>query len=593
MLVIPKGFVTHSYHLQYNYHTKMKSTRYFFLISLFFVLFQSTNFAQYPLPQHIEKSVVKDKAMVVAPHPLASQVGLDILLKGGNAIDAAVAVQFAMAVVFPRAGNIGGGGLMVIRKSDGKLDALDYREKAPAKAGRDMYLDAKGNVLSGLSTEGHLASGVPGTVAGMLAAHKKYGKLKFKALIKPAIDLAEKGFAISQAEADRLNTYKTVFSKYNADDNPFLKNDLWKAGDVLVQKNIAATLTRVMKKGKAGFYEGKTAEFLVAEMARGNGLISLDDLKGYEAKWREPVTIPYKNYRIISMPPPSSGGIALLQLMKMAEQYPLKDYGFHSLKAIHVTTEIERRVFADRAQYLGDPDFYKVPKDTLLNTQYLRNRMKNFNPLAATSSKDILAGDFKMSKESFETEHTSIVDEQGNAVSVTTTLNSNFGNKVLVHGAGFFLNNEMDDFSSKVGVPNQFGLVGAEANAIQPQKRMLSSMTPTIVEKDGKLFLVIGAPGGSTIITAVYQVMLNVMEFGMPINEAITAGRLHNQWLPDEIWIEKNALSAERKAELEKMGHKIREIDRMAVVKAILRLPNGQLHGGADPRNPDDDAKGY
>lgn len=593
MLVIPKDLFIFSYHNQYNYHTKMKSRRYFFLIFLFFVLFQSTIYAQYPLSQHIEKSVVKDKAMVVAPHPLASQVGLDILRKGGNAIDAAVAVQFAMAVVFPRAGNIGGGGLMVIRKNDGKIDALDYREKAPAKAGRDMYLDAKGNVVSGLSTEGHLASGVPGTVAGMIAAHKKYGKLKFKALIQPAIDLAEKGFAISQAEADRLNTYKTVFSKYNSDDNPFLKEDLWKPGDILVQKNLAATLSRVMKKGKAGFYEGQTAELLVAEMARGKGLITLEDLKGYDAKWREPVTIPYKNYRIISMPPPSSGGIALLQLMKMAEPFPLKEYGFHSLKAIHLTTEIERRVFADRAQYLGDPDFYKVPKDSLLNQQYLRNRMKNFNPLAATSSKDILAGDFKMSKESFETEHTSIVDEQGNAVSVTTTLNSNFGNKVLVHGAGFFLNNEMDDFSSKVGVPNQFGLVGAEANAIQPQKRMLSSMTPTIVEKDGKLFLVIGAPGGSTIITAVYQVMLNVMEFGMPINEAISAGRLHHQWLPDEIWLEKNALTPERKAELEKLGHKIREIDRMAVVKAILRLPNGQLHGGADPRNPDDDAKGY
>jgi gamma-glutamyltranspeptidase/glutathione hydrolase len=571
----------------------MKFLTIFLSSFLLCVLFQQPLQAQYPLPQSIEKSVIKDKAMVVAPHPLATQVGLDVLRKGGNAIDAAVAVQFAIAVVFPRAGNIGGGGLMVIRKSDGKIDALDYREKAPAKAGRDMYLDGKGNIISGLSTEGHLASGVPGTVAGMFAAHKKYGKLKIKALIKPAIDLAEKGFAISQAEADRLNGFKAAFAKYNTDDNPFLKNELWKAGDILVQKNIAATLTRIKKKGQAGFYEGETADLLVKEMARGQGLISLEDLKSYEAKWREPVTIPYKNFRIISMPPPSSGGIALLQMMKMAEAYPLKEYGFHSPKAIHLMAEIERRVFADRAQYLGDPDFFKVPKDSLLNKNYLRNRMKGFNPLAATPSKDILAGDFKMNKESFETEHTSIVDEQGNAVSVTTTLNSNFGNKVLVHGAGFFLNNEMDDFSSKVGVPNQFGLVGAEANAIQPYKRMLSSMTPTIVEKDGQLFMVVGAPGGSTIITAVYQVMINVMEFDLPINEAIAAGRFHNQWLPDEIWVEKNALNAEMKAALEKMGHKLREIDRMAVVKAIVRLPNGKLHGGADPRNPDDDVKGY
>ncbi len=579
----------------------MKPSFTFFSFFLFSLLFQailpSKGYAQnvgQPGVYPISKSTISDRAMVVAPHPIASQVGLDILKQGGNAVDAAIAVQFAIAVVYPRAGNIGGGGLMVLRTKDGKFNALDYREKAPGKAGRDMYLDSLGNVVPRLSTEGHMAAGVPGTVAGMIAAHKKYGKLPFKALIQPAIDLAKKGYAITQGEVDRLNGNQANFKKYNAEDNALVKAEPWKLGDLLIQPNLAATLERIQKKGKAGFYKGQTADYIVAEMARGNGLISLDDLKNYEARWREPVAANYKNYHIVSMPPPSSGGIIILQLMKMMERFPLAEWGFQSLNAVHLMAEAERRVYADRAQYMGDPDFFKVPQDSLLNDKYLRQRMANFNPTKATLSKDILAGDFRsINKESFETEHTSVVDAEGNAVAVTTTLNSNFGNKVMVHGAGFLLNNEMDDFSAKAGVPNQFGLVGSEANSIQPNKRMLSAMSPTIVEKDGQLFLVIGAPGGSTIITAVFQVMMNVMEFGMPIDEAIKAGRFHNQWLPDEIWVEKAALTPELRKELEQLGHKLREVNYMAVVKAILRLPNGKLQGAGDPRNPDDDAKGY
>lgn len=571
----------------------MESKRNFYSFFLTF-LFAQPLMAQQGGIYSISKSTISDRAMVVSPHPLSTQVGLDILKKGGNAIDAAIAVQFAMAVVYPRAGNIGGGGLMVLRKKDGSVDALDYREKAPSAANRDMYLDAQGNVVPRLSIEGHLASGVPGTVAGMIAAHKKHGKLSFKALIQPAIDLAQNGYRITQGEVDRLNSNQAVFKKYNDQDNALVKAEPWKLGDLLVQANLAATLKRIQKKGNAGFYKGKTADYIVAEMAKGQGLISLDDLKNYKARWRIPVEAKYKNYRIVSMPPPSSGGIIILQLMKIMERYPLAEWGFQSLNAVHLMAEAERRVYADRAQYMGDPDFAKVPQDSLLNAKYLRQRMANFNPTLATPSKDILAGDFRsIIKESFETEHTSVVDADGNAVAVTTTLNSNFGNKVMVHGAGFLLNNEMDDFSAKAGVPNQFGLVGSEANSIQPNKRMLSAMSPTIVEKDGQLFLVIGAPGGSTIITAVFQTMMNVIEFGKPLDEAIKAGRFHNQWLPDEIWVEKGALTPELRKELEGLGHKFREVNYMAVVKAIMRLPNGQLHGAADPRNPDDDAKGY
>ena len=482
---------------------------------------------------------------------------------------------------------------MVVRTKDGETAALDYREKAPLAAHRDMYLDSLGNVIDGLSTMGHLAAGVPGTVAGLFEAHKKYGRIRdMKELIQPAIELAERGFQISATEANRLNGFQEGFRKYNEEPNPFIK-DSFQLGDLMVQKKLAETLRQIRDRGTAGFYEGPVAEAIVAEIKSGNGIITLEDLRKYGAHWREPVIGWYDDYRIISMPPSSSGGIALLQMLKMVEPYPLNDYGFHSTRATHLMVEAERRAYADRAEHVGDSDFYDVPRDSMLSDIYLQARMANFDATHVTVSDSILAGNFKLLKESFETTHTSIVDAEGNAVSVTTTLNSNYGCKVWVDGAGFFLNNEMDDFSAKPGVPNQFGLVGAEANSIRPEKRMLSSMTPTIVEKDGKLFMVLGAPGGSTIITAVFQVFINVAEFGMSLEEAVNAGRFHHQWLPDAILIEENAFPDSTRQALEAMGHSFNTVGRMAVIKAIMRLPDGRLEGVGDPRNPDDDAEGY
>lgn len=570
----------------------MKNLTFF---SLFFLLIVAFSCRQAPIPPDysIQKSTVADSAMVVSPHPLASEIGVAILQDGGNAVDAIVGVQFALAVVFPRAGNIGGGGFMVYRSGDGETAALDYREKAPAAAYRDMYLDENGDVSPTLSRKGHLAVGVPGTVAGLIAAHKKYGSLPLQRLIQPAIDLARNGFKITETEANRLNRYQNDFREFHADDSPFVR-DTFLPGHRLVQTDLANTLERIRDHGRNGFYTGTTAQLVVDEMQRGNGIITLEDLENYEATWREPVIQEYSDqYRMISMPPSSSGGIALGQLLGIVEEYPLADFGFHSTEAVHLMTEAERRVYADRAQHLGDSDYYDVPRDSLLNDTYLDLRMADFEMKSAGSSDSTEAGAFAQMKESFETTHTSIVDPMGNAASITTTLNSNYGSKVFANGAGFFLNNEMDDFSAKPGVPNQFGLVGAEANAIQPGKRMLSSMTPTIFEKDGELFMVIGAPGGSTIITAVFQVFVNVADFEMPLDEAVAAGRFHHQWLPDMLTVEKGGLPDEVLQELEAMGHSIREINRMAVIKAIQVLPDGRLHGAGDPRNPDDDAKGF
>lgn len=528
--------------------------------------------------------------MVVSGHPIASKAGIDIMKKGGNAVDASIAVQLALAVVYPRAGNIAGGGFMVYRSTAGIIDALDFREKAPAKASRDMYLDENGNPTK-LSLEGHLASGVPGTVDGLIEANKKYGKLPFEKLIEPAIILAEKGFLITQNEADRLNAGKAVFSKYN-DHSAFIKSTLWKQGDLLVQPELAWTLKLIQEHGREGFYGGPVADKIVAEMKAGNGIITLQDLKDYKSKWRTPVTADYKDYKIISMPPPSSGGIALGQLLKIVEPYPLRQWGFRDPRTVHLMVEAERRVYADRSQYLGDADFYDVPKDSLMDSRYLKYRMKDFDSTRASVSNSIYAGNFKLALEHFETTHLSVVDPEGNAVAVTTTLNGNFGNKVVVNGAGFFLNNEMDDFSVKPGVPNMFGLIGAEANAIEPGKRMLSSMTPTIVEKQGKLCMVVGSPGGSTIITSVFQVILDVVEWDMSMAKAVAATRFHSQWLPDEIMVETKSFDQELNATLTAKGHKIRDIKSIGLVDAILVDQNGRLEGGADPRG-DDHAEGW
>ncbi|GAA3959339.1 gamma-glutamyltransferase [Pedobacter ginsengiterrae] len=530
--------------------------------------------------------------MVVSAHPKASEVGIEILKKGGNAVDAAVAVQFALAVVYPNAGNIGGGGFMVYRSSKGEISALDFREKAPANASRDMYLDSVGNPIVPKSLYGQLASGVPGSVDGMVEAHKKYGKLSWAAVIQPAIDLAQSGFPITKLQASELNNMHRNFMKFNPQGTAFVNlESTWKENDLLVQNELANTLKLIQEKGRAGFYEGNVADSIVVEMQKGKGLITKEDLKNYHSVWRKPVTGTYRGYKIITMPPTSSGGIALVQLLQSVEPYPLKKWGHNSDSTVQVIVEAERRVYADRATHLGDPDFYAVPHNELLSADYNKNRMSTFNWTTATPSSSVLAGVVK-GKEHEETTHFSIVDKDGNAVSITTTLNGSYGSFVAVKGAGFLMNNEMDDFSVKPGAPNMYGLVGGEANAIAPNKRMLSSMTPSIVEKDNKLFMVVGTPGGSTIITSVFQTIINVIDFEMPMQSAVAAKKFHHQWLPDEVYAEKDALDSLTTEKLKAKGYKIVPRGAIGRVDAILKTKWGSYQGGADPRG-DDKAIGY
>ena len=524
--------------------------------------------------------------MVVCAYPDASKAGLEILKKGGNAVDAAVAVHFALAVTLPQAGNIGGGGFMVYRSAKGQTNTLDFREKAPAQAGVNMYLDSAGNIIPDKSLYTHQASGVPGSVDGIFEAHEKYGKLKWADLVQPAINLALNGFKVTKHLANGLNSNKGQFTKLNPGKNYLVKAGEWKEGDILVQQDLGKTLELIRDKGRAGFYEGVVADQLVAEMKKGNGLISKTDLQNYHAVWRKPLIGQYKDYKIITMPPPSSGGIALLQLLKSVEKFPLKRWGINRDSTVQVMVEAERRVYADRSKYLGDPDFYKVPVDSLLNTKYLLGRMQSLNWNAATPSTSIQPGAF-IGYESDQTTHYSIVDRDGNSVSITTTLNDTFGSKIFVDGAGFLLNNEMDDFSSKPGAPNMYGLVGGRANSIQPGKRMLSSMTPTIVEKDGKLFMVVGTPGGATIITSVFQTVLNVIEFDKSMQGAVNAKRFHHQWLPDVISIEPDALDSLTTKYLQQKGYSIKVKGPIGRVDGILKTKWGYYEGGADPRGDD------
>ena len=535
------------------------------------------------------KKIICNKVAVVSANPLASNAGMNILKKGGNAFDAAIATQLALAVVYPGAGNIGGGGFMVAHAKNGRNITLDYREKAPARAGRDMYLDTNGNPILKLSQDGHLAAGVPGTVAGLFAT-LKYAKLPFSKLIQPAIDLAEKGFPITKAQARELNNNRAAFIKLNTSIPAFVKDSSWEEGDILIQQELAKTLKRISKYGQKGFYEGETARFIVEEMQEGNGIISYEDLKAYKAIERKAIEFDYKDAHIISMALPASGGIMLQQMMKMIEQKNISAMGFLSPQAVQLMVEVERMAFADRAEFLGDPDLVKVPVKKLVSQTYLAERMKDFNATKAGNSHITKAG---IIPESEETTHISIIDNEGNAVAVTTTLNGSYGSKTLVSGAGFLLNNEMDDFSIKTGVPNMYGAVGNEKNAISAGKRMLSSMTPTIVLKNNRPFMVVGSPGGTTIPTSIFQSLVNILEFNLSPEAAVNNPKFHHQWLPDSVFVERT-FPQETIRSLEAMGYKIHKRDPIGRTELIIinYKPRKQITAVADSRG-DDSAAGY
>ena len=566
-----------------------KKKTFFTLIFIFFsnTIVLSQNIKVDAYHYQAKKNIECKNGAVVSAHTLASEVGVQILKEGGNAIDAAIATQLALAVVYPGAGNIGGGGFMVAHLKTGQNISIDYRETAPAASSRDMYLDVNGNPQMNLSQNGHLSAGIPGTVAGLFES-MKYAKLSFKKLIQPAIDLAEKGFVITESQANSFNSAKNDFVKLNTTTPVFVKDDLWKEGDTLIQKDLATTLKRMRDFGAKGFYQGETARLIVEEMKKGKGIITEKDLKNYKAKSRAPIIFNYKGYTIITMPLPSSGGIILQQMMKMIEKQNVASMKFETAQSVQLMTEIERRAYADRANFLGDPDFVKVPVKTLVSDKYLTKRMQDYVPGKAGSSTQTTAGNIK---ESEQTTHLSVIDKEGNAVSVTTTLNGSYGSKTVVSGAGFLLNNEMDDFSVKPGVPNMYGAVGNEKNAIAPGKRMLSSMTPTIVLKDNQPYVVVGTPGGTTITTSVFQTLIDIIDFKMTTNDAVNKPKFHHQWLPDQIDVEKG-FPEDVKTQLTKMGYILKERSAIGRTEVIKKSRPKNIEAVADNRG-DDHAAGY
>jgi gamma-glutamyltranspeptidase/glutathione hydrolase len=531
------------------------------------------------------------KGMVVCAHPEASKIGLSILQQGGNAMDAAVAVEFALAVCYPSAGNIAGGGFWIVRTSGKSVYSLDYREKAPLASSKDMYLGPDGEVVNGLSTQTILAAGVPGTVDGMVRAHEKFGTLPWNTVVQPAVDLARNGFPITKLQAASLNSIRKALLERNSSKPVFVSDSIWKQGDLLIQPDLAKTLERIRDQKREGFYAGETAGLIIRQMQESGGLITLQDLAEYEAVWRKPINGTYRDYHFYSMAPPSSGGLALKQLLGILAKWDVKSLGYNQVKTIHYMVEAEKRVYAERAEYLGDPSFVNVPVEELTSAKYLSKRAGEIKEDKATPSDSVRAGKVTPN-ESMETTHYSVADRWGNAVSATTTLNGGYGCNIVVKGGGFFLNNEMDDYSSKPGFPNVYGLIGNEANCIQPGKRMLSCMTPTIITKNEKLFMVVGSPGGSTIITSVFQTILNVIDHGMTMQQAVSAKRFHHQWRPDLIQYEPEAMDSLKVTKLLSMGHFLKKTGKIGRVDAILFWPDGRMEGGADPRG-DDSAMGF